>query len=309
MARRLFLTICVLALALSPSVAQMASLSPSIIDLRSSGSEVVESSFTIFNTGASEQMYFLDLLAFEPSGEDGTPLFTPEKTSQSAFLSWIDFPVREVLVPAVSKVEVPFRVVVPDDIAAGGYYGAITVSTAPTEVVASNGATIEAKTAILVFLTVDGETVEKLELLDFILERDDASHPFGLFSYRLQNQGNVHLTPVGDIHIRGMFGQTVRILDANSTEGRVLPSSTRTFTVPYPSVEGGWMTRAGDQLRHLAFGPMTAELSLAYGADSTIEASWNVWAIPYELINLLVLIIVVIGGVFVLGSLRKQKNK
>ena len=167
MARRWSLTICVLALALSPSIGQMASLSPSIVEIASSRAEVAESAFTIFNTGAGEQVYFLDLLAFGPSGEDGTPLFTPEETSQSEFLSWIVFPAREVLVPAVSKVEVPFRVVVPDDVAAGSYYGAITVSTSPTDVVVSNGATIEAKTAILVFLTIEGETVEKLEILDF----------------------------------------------------------------------------------------------------------------------------------------------
>ena len=308
MARRLALTICVLALALSPSIGQTASLSPSIIEIASSRAEVAESSFTIFNTGASEQVYFLDLLAFEPSGEDGTPLFTPEETSQSEFLSWIVFPAREVLVPAVSKVEVPFRVVVPDDVAAGSYYGAITVSTSPTDVVASNGATIEAKTAILVFLTIEGETVEKLELLDFSLERDDASHPFGLFSYRIQNQGNVHLTPVGEIRLRGMFGQTIRLLDANEGEGRVLPSSTRTFTIFYQPVSGGWLQRAGDQLRNLAFGPITAELSMTYGTDGIIQASWPLWAIPYELINLLILIVVVIGSAFVLAFLRKRKG-
>lgn len=285
MARRWSLTICVLALALSPSIGQMASLSPSIVEIASSRAEVAESAFTIFNTGAGEQVYFLDLLAFGPSGEDGTPLFTPEETSQSEFLSWIVFPAREVLVPAVSKVEVPFRVVVPDDVAAGSYYGAITVSTSPTDVVVSNGATIEAKTAILVFLTIEGETVEKLEILDFFLERDDASHTFGLFSYRLQNQGNVHLTPSGDVRIRGMFGQTVRVLNANQAEGRVLPDSTRTFTVSYQSVGGNWIARAGDQLRHLAFGPMTAELSLTYGTDGLIQTSWPLWAIHYELMK------------------------
>lgn len=304
----LITSICTLTLLLSPLFAKAATIAPSVVELDSFPGEVVESTITVFNTGASEQTYFLDLLAFEPNGQDGTPLFTPFNTSQNEFLSWIDFPVREVSVPAVSKVDVPFSVVIPDDVPAGSYYGAITVSTAPTDVVSSNGATIEAKTAVLVFLTVGGETIEKLELLDFTLERSDASHPFGLFSYRLQNQGNVHLTPKGEIRIRGIFGQTVRILDANQTEGRVLPDSTRTFTVSYEQVEGNWIARAGDQLRHLAFGPMTAELSLDYGSDNTIEASWSLWAIPYELINLLLVIVVIIGGAFVVGTLRGQQG-
>lgn len=303
MARRLFLTICVLALALDPLVGQTASLSPSTIEIISSGAEVAESSFTIFNTGVTEQTYFLDLLAFEPSGEDGSPLFTPEKTSQSEFLSWIDFPTREVLVPAISKVEVPFRVVIPDDIASGGYYGAITVSTAPTDVVVSNGATIEAKTAILVFLTIEGETVEKLELLDFAFEQTESALPFGTFSYRVQNQGNVHLTPEGEVRLMGLFGQTIASVDANEAQGKVLPSSTRTYEVVLDPGETSWLDRAGYQLKHLIIGPVTAQLQLSYGKDGSITSHTAMQVIPTELI------IVLSGGLLVLCLLYKKLQK
>lgn len=303
MARWLSLTICVLALALSPSVGQMASLSPSTIEIVSSGAEVAESSFTIFNTGASEQKYFLDLLAFEPSGEDGTPLFTPEKTSQSAFLSWVDFPVREVIVPAISKVDVPFRVVIPDDIAAGSYYGAITVSTAPTDVVASNGAIVETKTAILVFLTVTGETIEKLELLDFTFEQIGSTLPFGTFRYRLQNQGNVHLTPTGEIRLTGLFGQTIARIDANETQGRVLPFSTRTYEVVLDPGETSWLDRAGYQLKHFLFGPVTVKLFLSYGQGGSITSRTAMQVIPTELL------IILGGGLLVLGFVYKKLQK
>lgn len=303
MARWLSLTICVLALALSPSVGQMASLSPSTIEIVSSGAEVAQSFFTIFNTGVSEQKYFLNLLAFEPSGEDGTPLFTPEKTSQSEFLSWIDFPTREVLVSAVSKVEVPFRVVIPDDIAAGSYYGAITVSTAPTDIVASNGATIEAMTAILVFLTVEGETVEKLKLLDFTFEQTGSTLPFGTFSYRLQNQGNVHLTPAGEIRLIGLFGQTIASVDANETHRRVLPASTRTYKVTMDPGAMSWLDRAGYQLKHLLFGPVTAELVLTYGQDKSITSQTSMQVIPTELL------IILGGGLLVLVLLFMKRQK
>lgn len=302
MVRRLFLTICVLTLALGPSIGEAASLSPSAIEISSSRAEVAESTFTIFNTGASEQTYFLDLLAFEPGGEDGTPLFTPEKTSQSEFLSWINFPVREVLVPAVSKVEVPFRVAIPDDIAAGSYYGAITVSTAPTDVVAANGATVEAKTAILVFLTVEGETVEKLELLDFTFEQAGSALPFGIFRYRLQNQGNVHLTPAGEIRLTGLFGQMIASVDANEAQGRVLPSSTRTYEVVLGPEETSWLDRAGYQLKHLLFGPVTAELVLTYGQDETITSQVAMQVIPTELL------VILGGGLLVLVLLFKKRQ-
>ncbi len=306
MARRVVFSLCALALLLSPMLGQASAISPAVVELAGSRGETIESIFTVLNAGASDQLYFLDLLSFESSGEDGTPAFVPKKTNGDAFLSWVVFPVHEVLVPARSKVEVPFQVVVPDDIASGSYYGAITVSTAPSDVVETNGATIEAKTAILVFLTVAGETVESLELLDFTLEQTDASHPFGLFSFRLQNQGNVHLTPVGEIRLMGMFGQTIVALDANPTEGRVLPGSTRTFTVAYEPADMSWLQTAGYQLRHLAFGPINAELKLVYGGDGRIEATWSFWMIPWELINFVLVIVAVLLALFIRKSTRKS---
>lgn len=283
MHRPLLTILCVLMLTLSPTVARTATLSPSVVELEASRGEVVESSFEIFNTGMTPQQYFLGRLAFEPSGEDGTPVFTPWDSRQEGLLSWLDLPVVEFTVPPRSKVGVPFRVVVPDDIPAGSFYGALTVSTAPTEVVAANGALIEAKTAVLVFLTVEGETTQQLALLDFALEQDDASRPYGLFSYRVQNQGNVHLVPRGRIELRGMFGQTIQSWDANPTDGRVLPGSTRTYTVDAPEDDDSWLGRAGYQLRHFAFGPASAHLTIAYGDHLELEAAQELWLIPWEL--------------------------
>ncbi len=279
--------ICTLALLLSPLFAHAAAVSPSVIELSSSLGGVIDSSFTIFNTGASEQVYFLDLLAFEPNSEDGTPMFTPEASDQNELLSWIDFPVREVPVPAQSKVEVPFNVAVPDDVVSGSYYGAITVSTAPSDIVASNGAMIEAKTAILVFLTIEGETIEKLELLDFSVNQASSTLPFGTFQYRLQNQGNVHLTPAGEIALIGLFGQTIDVVDANEAQGRVLPSSTRTYEVMFDG-DTSWLAAAGYQLRHLAIGPVTAQLTLTYGETEILETQTVMWLIPWQLLSLLV---------------------
>lgn len=285
--------ICALALLLSPLFAHAAAVSPSVIELASSLGSVIDSSFTIFNTGASEQVYFLDLLAFEPNSEDGTPVFTSEASDPNELLSWINFPVREVSVPAQSKVDVPFNVAVPDDVASGSYYGAITVSTAPSDIVASNGAMIEAKIAILVFLIIEGETVEKLELLDFSVSQSDSSLPLGTSQYRLQNQGNVHLIPAGEIVFTGFFGQTIGVVNANESEGRILPSSTRTYEVAFNG-DMSWLASAGYQLRHLSIGPVTADLTLTYGEAETLKAQTVLWVIPWQLMSLLVAGVLVI---------------
>ena len=304
--RKLLVHVCTIALLLSPAAVNAAAVSPSVMELNASVGEVIESTFVILNTGVSEQTYFLDRLAFLPSGEDGTPMFIQD--TETPFLSWLDFPLTEVDVPANSKVDVPFRVVVPDDIAAGSYWGAITASTAPTDVVTANGATIESKTAVLVFLTVEGQSREKLALLDFMWEQDDASHPYGWLTYRVQNQGNVYLIPEGEIRIVGMFGQTIASLPANESMGRVLPGSTRTFSVAYEKPDQGWLERAGIQFQTLAFGRITAEFALNYGETGAIEAATPpVIVYPFELLEFVGLVLVVILGLMLVARTQFKK--
>ncbi|NQV90427.1 hypothetical protein HQ487_03405 [Candidatus Uhrbacteria bacterium] len=301
---RTYLTIgfCALTLLLSPYIGRAATISPSTIELTSARGQEIESAVTIINTGASEQVYFLDLLGFTPTEETGTPAFAPiDPTDELAY--WIKFPTKEVLVPAQSKVSVPFQVIVPDDVPSGGYYIAITVSTAPTDVVTTNGATIEAKTAMLVFLTVEGETTESLALLEFNVEHKGTTLPQSLFSFRVQNQGNVHLTPEGSVKLKGPFGNVIAVLDANQAQGRVLPDSTRLFQVLYEMNGLSFMERAGYQLSHLAIGPMTAELHLSYGTSGEITAEASIWSTPWELISILV------GGLLVLLALFRKRQK
>lgn len=287
MIRRVFTLLCSFILLLIPFAGHMAAVSPSVIELSGLRGETVESSFMILNTGASERLYFLDVMAFEPSGEDGTPVFTSKTTTPEGILSWMNFSIRDVLVPANSKVDVPFTVVVPNDVPSGSYNMAITVSTAPSDVVATNGATIEAKTAVLVLLTIGGDTTERLGLLEFAFDQTNSTLPFGTFRYRLQNQGNVHLTPIGQIKLIGIFGQAIASVNANETDGRVLPSSTRTYEVVLGSNNTNWFERAGYQLEHLLIGPVTATLELSYGETGSISAQTSIWVVPVELIVLL----------------------
>lgn len=231
-------------------------------------------------------MYFLDLLGFQPTDETGTPSFLPRETQSDGLVSWIDFSFSEIAVPAQSKIEVPFQVVIPDDVSSGGYYAAISVSTAPTDIVETNGAIVEAKTAILVLLTVEGETVERLELLDFYVLENGGSVPLGSYQFRVQNQGNVHLIPRGELRVSNLFGRTIASQDANSAEGRVLPSSTRLFTESFGEEwDMTWLQAAGYQLRYLMFGPLKAELTLSYGTDEILSAQTSLWLIPWEFLS------------------------
>ena len=142
---------------LVPSSVSAFALSPSSLELTGKRGETVISSITILNTQNVDTEYYIGLMGFQPKDDTGAPEFYTTETGSYELANWILFENDSFVVPALSASEVSFKVVVPDDVLSQGYFAAITVSPAPSDVVASNGAIIEAKTAALVFLTVQGE--------------------------------------------------------------------------------------------------------------------------------------------------------
>jgi len=276
-----------LALLLIPFSMEAATISPATLDLQASKGETVSSTFTVINTSASEQKYYLDTLGFQPRDESGVPQFL-DKDKSSAFTKWIQFSNDQVTVPARSKVEVPFQILVPSDVGAGNQEVAITVSSAPSDVVATNGAIIEAKTAMLVFLTIKGDTIKQAGLLDFVdaIRQQVRSELVGTFSYRIQNQGNVYAIPVGTIQMKDLFGRILQKADANSSGGRILPNSTRKFEVSVGTKQNGFIDQIKNQMQMIAVGPITSELSIDLGDGfKAIHAQTTFWYIPYQLIG------------------------
>lgn len=290
----LSLLAAIMTMLLVPSTVSAFALSPSSLDLSAKRGEMIVSSITILNTQEVDTEYYVDVMGFQPKDDTGTPEFYTPETGSHELANWILFENDSFVVPALSASEAPFKVVVPDDVLSQGYFAAITVSPAPSDVVAANGAIIEAKTASLVFLTVEGETVEQLALLDFTRSGGSNDLPFRSYQFRLQNQGNVHVTPVGSIRLTGLFGQTISSVDANPEEGRVLPDSTRTFEVMNENTLASWYETVAFQLSHLAIGPVTATLDLTYGGNGIIQSSMSFWLFPWQLIVTVVGLLIVL---------------
>lgn len=286
---RLVMFVGLVCLMLAPLKTRAASLSPSVIELSASRGETVEAVVTVINTSVTEQIYFAGVMRFEPSEDGSSPVFLQDEVGSGEWPNWIVLAFSEFRVPANSKAELPFKVVVPSDVQSGGYYGAVTVSQAPSDIVADNGAMIEAKTAALVLLTVEGETVEKVEVLELVGS--------GPFVYRMQNQGNVHVTPVGMVTVKDMFGRTVASYDANPGGARVLPGTTRTYE-----------TQQSDQNSWFTIGPMRAQLEVTYGrSEQTATAQTEFWYVPWKAL-VAVLVVLVALGFFVRPKSRTQND-
>ena len=260
---------------------QAASISPVLLEIEGSRGEVIDETIQIINTEETEQKYFTGVLKFEPSSDSSTPSFIPYNEDHSGLPEWIHFPISEIRIPARTRIDLPVQIVIPSDVSSGGYYAAITVSNAPSDVVASNGAIIEAKTAVLVILTIKGETRYEAGLLDFTSELFGtvSTSIAGKYEYRVQNQGNVHVQPKGTIRFTDVFGRNVLEVDANEVMGRVLPGTTRTYSVEVPDS------------RVIVLGPVIAELDLDYGGLMHLSENGTIWLwSPIVIVSILLLL-------------------
>ncbi len=268
------LTYCFAAFVLMAGTAQAASLAPSLQEFEASRGEVVEASVKVINTEAAEQIYYMGTLKFKASDEASSPEFIPYDEDHKGLPEWISFPVMEIRVPARSSVDVPFKITVPLDAVSGGHYAAVTVSSAPSEIVATNGAIVESKTASLVLLSVKGETRISAVLVDFTSKMfgNVVSSFNGTYQYRVQNQGNVHIQPQGTIRFTDVLGRNLLTVDANEAQSRVLPASTRTFLV-----------EIRDRRALFALGPMKAELRLGYGGGADLVEVQTLWLFSFSM--------------------------
>ncbi len=296
--KRALSIICFVVLAWIPCAAFGATVAPALIEVSASRGETIESFFQVINASTTEQKYYLGVMKFEPTEGTGAPSFISYEKDRSGLPEWIDFQVNEFPVPANSKVDVPFTIAIPDDISSGGYYSALTVSNAPHDIVATNGAIVDAKTAVLVLLTVEGETNESAVLLDLVsdVEGKAVSSIKGEFVYRIQNQGNVHVRPEGVLRFKDVFGRQIYSQAVNEKQGRVLPSSTRTYKEEVDLGENSFLGALNFQMRTLLVGPVTAELDLKYGQQGQLFAKTSFWFVPWQLmISILILVIVVVS--------------
>lgn len=265
-------------------------LAPAIIELSGEQSKILESRFTLVNDKDQEKTFYFETIKFEAKDESGSPRFIPYEEDRSDLPEWITFAEKSLIVPARSFVEVPFTVAVPSGIQSGGYYAAITVSDSrpPTE---ATTPTIQNKTAILIFLNVKGENIEKATLSDFQTSKilDKTS---GTFSYKIENQGNVYLKPTGTIILKDIFGRILAEVDANPEGSRVLNNTIRKIEADFSG--------------KLTIGPVTAELNLKYGEQNQkLADSLVFWVLPWKIL----LLAAGISIVLIVGLKTFVKNK
>lgn len=253
---------------LLPMPARAFSVSPAIIDLSAARGTTATATVTVANDEAREKSYYLQAVKFEPREDSDAPRFVPYEADHAGLPEWMVFE-KKVRVPASGVLKVPVKVAVPADALSGAHYAAITVSDAPYDVASTRGAPVQARVAVLVFLTVEGGSA-KLALMDFLPDAQKAVRTDAAVAFRarLQNQGDEVVVPTGSVELRDALGRLIAESPVNAEGSRVVHGRTRAF-------EGTLEPRA------FAVGPVTALLRLSYAPDAApITSSFSFFLLP-----------------------------
>jgi hypothetical protein len=239
------------------------------------------------------------VMDFTTDNEKGQPVFyTPkDRTSTYALSQWVTFSKPFIRVAPNEEEKFEVTITAPANAEPGGHYGAILFSTEEPKLdedVSQIG--VVGLVGTLLLATVPGDITEKLLLEDF-----DAPvfliNPPANFSARINNVGNIHSKPVGEIKIRNWSGNVIQTLKVNEGNSNVLPESKRRFDNTW---EFDWKT----------IGKFTASLALTYGLpEQQLAASRTFIVIPLWLIIAIVALLLIITTLIVTRRRKRAKLK
>lgn len=288
------------------SSAQGLQISPAKVELNAAKGNSYSIKLNITNVTDSELVYSSAVSDFKASGETGVPKIEIDKTmpATASVRTWVSTISKFTLKSRESK-EVNATINVPSNAEPGGHYGILSFSgTAPD--VNGTGVGLSASTGVLLLIRVDGQITETAKIASFYsgnLDRPNfffESSPIP-FIVRVQNSGNTHLKPMGNIEIKDMFGNSVATVSVNSSATNVLPKSIRRFG-------GSDSDKLQMTSKGLMFGKYTAQLTLGYGTTGqALTSTISFWVIPYKLVAIILLVIGTI--IYVIKRILKVYNR
>ncbi len=173
------------------------------------------------------------------------------------------------------RARIPVTVTVPVDAEPGGRYGSVLIdtvalesNTGDTEATVPQSAII-ARIGTLFFITIPGDVAHEAELTQFGTIGNKHIYgggpiPFGIL---IENKGNIHVTPSGEVSILNMLGDEVGVTSLEPWF--VLPMSQRLREISWD--------------REFLFGRYTAIAEIDLGYENKKEtATFTFWVLPWK---------------------------
>ena len=266
------------------------SVTPPLIQNSVDPGDFWQSQIKVINNNPYEITVYADVVHFLPRGEQGQGTFAPvvpDPDGGTALPEWINITREAITIPREQSQLVPFTIDVPEDAPPGGHYAAVLIGTRANDEAGDMMVQTSQLVTTLFFVQIEGDINESANIREFRTESRLVESPTADFILRLENKGNVHVQPQGNINIYNMWGKERGVIPLNhkSQFGNVLPNTIRKFTFTW---EG--------EPSFSDIGRYTALATVGYGNKGKrfVSAETHFWVIPIK--ATLITLAVVLGS-------------
>jgi hypothetical protein len=249
--------------------------------------EVYQDTVAISNLGTETATFAIYATDAQNTG-DGSFSLMREEESPTDVGSWVELGATQWTVEPGTRVDIPFAVTVPADVAPGDHVGAIVAQKIddPDNPDDGIGFDVRVRVGARLYVRVDGPVNPSLTIDDLAVSYSAPGLPFSgadaRVTYTLTNTGDIRLSPVAKLGISGAFG-----LGEEHLPDRQIPE-----LLPGGSVE---ISEVIHDVR--PYVRVTADLDVS-SAETAASANSSVtqWAIPVFGVGALLIVIIGLVG-------------
>lgn len=272
-------------------------LSPARMEIFLQPGESTNRNIEIVNRSGEELIIALSVEDFT-GNELGSVQLMGEEKGPYSLKDFVYFEEREFTLWQGERAIVPIAINLPVDVEPGGLYASVLAAAKRLETGENSASGVVkpvARLGALLFVRVEGNGVDKGELVDFSAKKIFFKRGDIDFQVTYENSGNVHQAPYGEIAIRNFRENTLGVIEVD----------------PWFIMPGFRRTRELVWENNLGFGRYSAELTLYKNYDNQVDGERIVfWIIPwYAMIVLAGLAAVIVMLILLLSKYKKSKDK
>lgn len=256
--------------------------------------ETVEGRMKLINDSTEALSLSVIMQDFVVDNKNSVPNILPPNSLSNKYsaANWIGLDPMGFSIPPGKAQEISYFIKIPSDARPGGHYAATIFSPGGKPESAGSGALVNTQIGTLFYITVKGVTKQGARVVSFQAPGFQEYAPVRL-SLEIQNLGDLHIQPNGQIKVVNMFGKTAYSLPMQGKN--IFPGASRQFA---------------DEIgrNHFMIGRYKATFTALYGLNNNLPlvASVYFWVFPWKIavVILLILIAVILGII----ALRKRRN-
>jgi len=268
-------------------------ISPSVIDEKAKAKEILKYTVKLKNEKASMVQLYAVLYDILPNKdrEISSPSELDQKTSVT---KWTSVKRGVISLQPGEEVEVPLEIDVDLTAIPGTYHSVIAFAEGNNRSVAESN--VNSADQILVNIEVGDQTIEKAQIEKFETTKNIfTKYPVSL-NLQIKNNGNVAITPKGEIFIYNRRDQQVGEVDLNSLGDQVDKDASKNFQIKWTNEAGG-------------FGKFKAKLEAEYGTKNPRDLQDTIYFWVFPTVYLIFFVIGLFLTTFLLTYLLFKKSQ